>query len=255
MKKETKQNLIYARYILPPVLMLALVAFTFIPAYRFTESGASREAISYSRLFFNSWTQGRSLLFDGTQISLSHTNFAKTLLIFNIICALLYLVALGVSVWACAVAINLFNSDDDEGAERARTFFVTFIPNRIVLTVIQAMAIPFALFPYIMPWIYSSTLGVKVRVALVLPDTLIFAIIFIAAIGILSAITAPYERRFDADVFKKHQSFSSLANTSEDDEYERQFNTEEDEEYSRLREEQAERIRRMLSKNDGDQND
>ena len=256
MKKEIKQKLIYARYILPPVLILILAVFTFIPAYRYTEADASREAISYSKLFFNSWTQGRSLLFDGTQISLSHTAFAKTLLTFTIISAAFYLIALGVSVWACAVAIKLFNSDDEERAERVRTFFITFVPNRIVLTALQATAIPFALFPYIMPLIYSSTLGVKVKVALVAPDALIFAIVFIVAIGIISAITASYERRFDADVFKKHQSFSSLANTSQDDdEYESQFSTEEDEAYSRLRDEQAERIRRMLSKNDGDKND
>ena len=252
MKKETKQKLIYARYILPPILVVLLALFTFIPAYRYTESGASREAISYSKLFFNSWSQGRALLFGTEQISLSHTAFARTLLTFNILSALFYLIALGVSVWACIVAIMLFRSDNEESAERMRTLFITFFPNRIVLSAVQATMIPFALFPYIMPWIYSSTLGVKVRVALVAPDAFIFSLIFVAVIGIFSSLTAKHERRFDADIFKKHKPSSLAEDVDSDDGYQGQFCTEEDEAYNRLREEQAERIRRMLNKNNDD---
>lgn len=254
MKKQTKQKLIYARYILPPILALVLPLLTFIPAYRYTESGAARDAISYSKLFFNSWQQGRNLLFGTQEISLSHTAFARTLLTFNILCALCYLVLLGISAWSCIVAMKLFNSNDEAGAEKARTLFITFFPNRIVITAVQSItAVIFALFPYVMPWIYSSTLGVKVRVALVAPDAMIFAIVSMVAIAVLSYVTAPYERRFDVDVFKKHQPFANSKEESDGSEdYESQFSTDEDEAYARLREEQAERIRRILNKNNDD---
>ena len=162
------------------------------------------------------------------------------------------MIALGVSVWACIVAIMLFRSDNEESAERMRTLFITFFPNRIVLSAVQATMIPFALFPYIMPWIYSSTLGVKVRVALVAPDAFIFSLIFVAVIGIFSSLTAKHERRFDADIFKKHKPSSLAEDVDSDDGYQGQFCTEEDEAYNRLREEQAERIRRMLNKNNDD---
>jgi hypothetical protein len=254
MKKQTKQKLIYARYILPPILALVLPLMTFIPAYRYTESGASREAISYFKLFLNSWKQGRGLLFGAQEISLSHTAFAKTLLTFNILCAIFYLVLIGVSVWACVVAMKLFDSDDEIGAEKARTLFITFFPNRTVLTVLQsASALIFAAFPYVMPWIYSSTLGVKVRVALVAPDALVFAIASIAAIVTLSLLAAPHEVRLDVNVFKKHQPFASSNAEDNGEDYESRFKTEEDDAYARLREEQAERIRRMLNKNNGDE--
>jgi hypothetical protein len=168
-----------------------------------------------------------------------------------IVTAVLYLVALAVSVWSCYVALKLFMSDDEESAERSRTLFITFIPNRILLTAVQSLSLAVLVFPYLMPMLYSYTLGAKVGIALVAPDGLIFGVISLIAVAILSALTAPYERRFDADVFKK--SRNSLVNSEESDGgYESLLgeNGEEDESYRRLREEQAERIRTMLKNSD-----
>ena len=244
MTKQTKQKLIYLRYILPPVLILLLLLFALIPSCRFVAEGVAREPISLSKLISNSWDESRETLFvkSANDVKPQELVFSKTMLWLILGFGALYLVALAVAVWSAFVALKLFISDDEEGAERARTLFITFFPNRIVLTAVEALAIPLVLIPYLMPLVYSYTLGTRVAFTLAAPDGFIFALISIAAISVLSALTAPYERRFDADVFKKRAAFGASVEESEEEE----STPEQDEAYLALRDEQAERIRRML---------
>ena len=255
MKKQTKQKLIYARYILPPVLLLLLLLLAFIPAYVYVDSGEARDPISLMALLGNSFEQGRTILFATPNATVGQTAFARVLLSVAIVSLLLYVVALAAAIWSTVTALKLFMSDDEEDAERTRTLFITFIPNRIVLTVIEALAIPITLFPYVMPLIYSYTLAYSVRVNLRAPDSLIACVLSVAAIAIISAITAPYERRFDADVFKKRRAFADSVEETEDTEYTSVFsNVGEDEEYDELRREQADKIRKLLAQNKKDGN-
>ena len=53
MTKQTKQKLIYARYILPPVLLFVLLIVAFIPSYRYVAEGVAREPISLLKLISN----------------------------------------------------------------------------------------------------------------------------------------------------------------------------------------------------------
>ena len=258
MKKQTKQKLIYARYILPPVLLILLVLIAFIPTYRYVDSGEAREPISLAALLVNSFEQGRTILFATPNATVGQIAFAKVLLTVAIVALVLYAAALAVAIWSTLTALKLFMSDDEEDAERTRTLFITFVPNRIVLTVLEALAVPLALFPYLMPLIYSYTLAYSVKVNLCAPDALIACVVFIVGISILSTITAPYERRFDADVFKKRRAFSDAPTEPEEEEYTSVFsNGDNDGEYDELRREQAEKIRKLLeqSKKDGDDQD
>ena len=253
MKKQTKQKLIYARYILPPVLLIFLLLLAFIPSYRYVDSGEAREPISLIALLFNSFEQGRNILFATPNATVGQTAFAKVLLSVAIASLLLYVVALAVAIWSTLTALKLFMSDDEEDAERTRTLFITFVPNRIVLTVLEALAIPITLFPYAMPLIYSYTLAYSVRVNLCTPDALIACVLSITAIAIISAITAPYERRFDADVFKKRRAFADAVAETEETEYSPVFSkSDEGDEYDELRREQAEKIRKLLEQNKKD---
>lgn len=250
-EKKTEQKLIYARYILPPILIFLLVPIAFIPSYRYVESGSARGAISLAALISNAWEQGREILFATSDATVAQMAYGRALVAIIIAAVVFYLISLAVAIWSCAVALKLFISDDEEGAERSRTLFITFFPNRIVLTVIEALALALALFPYLIPLVYAQTLGLNVSVVLNAPDGLIFEIVFIAAIASLSAITAPYERRFDADVFKKRVMFGTKTDESGGDaDYESVFGTdgEQDERDRALKEEQAELIRKLLSK-------
>ena len=110
--------------------------------------------------------------------------------------------------------------------------------------------IPFSVIPYLMPMIYASTLGTRVSFVLAAPDGFIFALVAIAAIAVLSVITAPFERRFDADVFKKRAAFGMAKAEENDGTFESVYDMSDEE--RALREEQAERIRRMLGNKDKD---
>ena len=63
MTKQTKQKLIYLRYILPPVLLLLVLLFALIPSYRYVAEGVAREPISLAKLISNSWDESRETLF------------------------------------------------------------------------------------------------------------------------------------------------------------------------------------------------
>lgn len=107
-----------------------------------------------------------------------------------------------------------------------------------------------ALTPYLIPAVYASTLDLTVRVALVAPDCLIFSLLSVAAICILSAVCAPMERRFDADVFKKRRKSAFPSGGNENVDYTPVFGSDgvknESEEEKKIREEKAEIVRRIL---------
>ena len=251
MNKQTKQKLIYARYILPPVLILLILLLTFIPSYRYVAGGDAREPISLSTLISNSWEESRETLFVKSQndVKPQELVFSKTMLGIILGSGALYLIALAVAAWSAFVALKLFMSDDEDSAERSRTLFITFIPNRIVLTALEALALPMLAIPYIMPLVYAYTLGTRVGFTLAAPDGFIVLSVALVALCVLSALTAPYERRFDADVFKKREPFGlARAEEAEEEEEEEELSDEE----LAFKEEQAERIRRLLGKRDGE---
>ena len=258
MKKETKQKLIYLRYILPPVLILLLLILGFASSYRYVVGDEARKTVSLWSLIGDTWDLGRETLFAKSDATTGEQAFAKLTLGYIIVSALLYCAALISAAWSCFVALNLFISDDEEGAEKSRTLFITFFPNRIALTVIECLTMPFFLFPYILPTIYAHTMGMSVRVNLAAPDCLILGAAVAIAIAVLSSLTAPMERRFDADVFKRFKAFADLESEApaENDDYTSLFDTKgtETKEERELREAEAERIRRIL-RGDGNKKD
>ncbi len=255
MKKETKQKLIYLRYILPPILILLVLLIGFIPSYRYVVGAEAHERVSLWSLVDDSWTLGRETLFAKSDATTGEQAFSKITLGFIIGSALLCAAALASAAWSCFVALKLFISDDEDGAEKSRTLFVTVFPNRIFLTVAECLALPLFLFPYILPAVYAHTMGMSVKVGLAAPDSLIFAAVFLIAISILSALTAPMERQFDADVFKRRKAFEydSTDGQSENEDYTSLFSAKEDEneQEKAIRAAEAERIRKILRK-DGD---
>lgn len=255
MKKQTKQKMIYARYILPPALLTAVLLVGFIPSYRYVIGSDAHEKVSLWSLIGESWSVGRETLFATPDATYGEMAFSKINLALIIGFAVLYIVALAAAVWSCCVALKFFISDDEEGAERSRTLFITLLPNRIVLCAVECVALALCVYPYLLPALYANTLGMSVRLALVAPDCLILAALSLVAVCLLSALTAPMERGFDADVFKRRKPFEASEDAqSEAEDYTSLFDTreEESEEEKKIREEKAERIRQMLRKDDGE---
>ncbi len=250
MKKSTKQKLIYIRYILPPILMLLVFFAMLIPSYRYVAGGEINDTLSGLSLLNNSYDQAREVLFGDGEKTNANLLFARILLAIVIICPVLYLVAFAAALYCAVIAMRYFMSDDEEKTERSRMLFITFFPNRICLCIAEALMLPTLLIPYAMNPIYKGIFNMNVSLILTAPDGLIFGAVALLAIFVLSAVCAPMEREFDADIFNKHYENSVKEETEaeEESDYKPVFSTSSESESEKA--ERNERIRQLLKKED-----
>ena len=203
MKKQSKKKLIYVRYILPVAVMLLSVVAMLIPTYRYIADGALKVANSTMGFMIKAVSDSRQTLFGAEDYSAGALAFSKAMIVWIAIFVILFLIALISAVYSLVVAIKYFAGDDDEAAEKSRTLFVTFFPNRIILCAAELLALPMTLFPYFLPLFYKNFLGEKVVFVLLAPDAFILTTLGLIAVIVLSCVCAPIEREFGADVFNK----------------------------------------------------
>lgn len=236
MKKSSRIKLIYTRYILPPILLLITLAFMLIPSYRYVVEGRLNEATSPLALIVNSFDAARHVVFATAEQEAADILFSRTVMILIAVFSLMFLLAFAASVYSASVALRYFLSDDEQGAEKSRTFFITLIPNRIFLCVLHFLSIPLTLFPYLLPYLYKAIWSEYVGMALMAPDALIFALISAVTTVVLCGVSAKSEKILDVDVFKKSKRVEA---TFEDE-------ADEDSDVQSVDDEQRERIRRIL---------
>ncbi len=251
MKKQTQKKFIYLRYILPPVLVLLAAAAMFIPSYKYVISGEMNEVISAFDLFGSSFTAARNVIFATEEQAVANMMFSQTAFWLIIVFALLWIVGLAVALYSAVIAIRYFIGTDEEQTEKSRTLFITFFPNRTVLCIFQSLILPLALFPYLMPMLFGKILGLNVSLVLCAPDLLIATLVVLAAIFVLSVFSAPMERRFNADMFKKHKpkNLDDSGEESTDERYNANINVEETDEQHAKRLERARQIIKKIDKN------
>lgn len=251
MKDKTKKKLIYLRYILPPVLMILTLVMMLIPAYLFVVDGdLNSDKVSAFGMMATSYEESRQALFGTAEQSPATLVFSRTLLTLIIVFPLLFAVGLVAAVYSAVVAIKYFTSDDEEAAEKSRTLFITFFPNRICLFAAELLTLPLCLFPYLMSPLYERFYGMNVVLLLKAPEGLIFEAVSLAAILVLTVMCAPMERDFDADIFKKRKDFEDADEIAEDD-YTPVYGVSQESDSESVNERNA-RIRELLSKDKKD---
>ncbi len=209
MNKEKDRKIICARYILPPLLLLGVLVFSFIPSYRYSVNGAENEVISGAEIFWTQLTTARETLFIKNESDARNINFAKYILSVQGVGISLWLIGFASSVYAAISAIVSFFDVDEERADRWRMIFSVIFPSRAMLTVMQMLCIALPLFPYILPSIYHASFSdTQIGFALCAPDLLIFMGVALAAIVALTAVSANAEQRYDGDLFRKVKSVS-----------------------------------------------
>ncbi len=216
-KKKLKYALIYLRYILPPILMLLVLATLFIPSYRYVIAGEIDDNISGFSLIHTSFEEVRKVIFATGEQDAGELLFSRIVFGLLIGFVILWIVGFASAVYSAIVALSYFLGNDEEALEKSRTLFITFFPNRIFLSIVQTFILPIALFAYALIPIYDGIWGIRVAVVLTAPDAFIFTLVILATIFILSAITAPWERRFDADLFKKKKRIVAESNDEVDE--------------------------------------
>ncbi len=242
MKVKTQKKLIYLRYILPVVIMLCMLLVMLIPSYRYVNvtEGTVEQPVSLWQLMSNSYTATRTVLFGEAEATAQSEAFARGVLTMLICVWVVYLAALGIAIYTAYIALKYFSSDDADGAERMRAIFVTIVPNRFVACATNLFSLALPLFAYFLPLFYTSE---KIAFLLFLPDALVVGGVLLLGTFVLSAMCAPLERGFGADVFARRAAFAEDEDIEE--EASKPFSDTDDESRERLR-------RLLLGENEND---
>ncbi len=255
MKRNTQVRLVYTRYILPPVLMLLMLATMFLPSYRYIMNGELEDAVSPMTLLVNSYNNTRLALFGTEKVSAESVLFSRNVLTVLIALVLISLIGVASAVYSCYAAMKYFRCTDKDAAERSRVAFITLCPNRTILCILNTLSVAAAVFPYITPYFYDQAYGARVVLTLTMPDTLIFACISTVAIIALSIVGACFEKRLGVDLFKKRKAFDKAKDEEQSPTYAADDPPEnKDVRITAAEREKNERIRRLLSKNKDGEN-
>ncbi len=217
MRSATKRKLIYIRYLFPPAIMLIIPLLMLIPSYTYVVGGDPKESISAWSFLGDSFSTSRQILFGTGEYSAADSSFALIMFILVIVSLILYLVAFAVALYSAIVSMRYFLGENEEKAERSRTLFITFFPNRVVLTAVELLILPLMILPYLMPYLFYREYRINVTLVFSAPDALMLIGVFLLGIILLSAICARMERAFDVDLFKKRESFSDDGEEDKDD--------------------------------------
>ena len=248
--------LIYLRYLLPVLLCIMLIGLMLVPNLRYSTSSGTQEQMSVAQLLSNSWNQVRENLFGSTEVNVLEERFSWTLIILIPILYLLFAVGLLSSIVVAVGGLLYINSPDFRRSE-GRIWFVTLLPNRVVVCILQALVLPLLFYSRIIIPIYKKILRIDVLLNVDFPEVWIFGLVFFALTVALCIWSAKYEMALDCDPFKRIASpkVRVVDPDGEEDDGEAaepSFKTEAEREYyerqRRAREEQAELIRKLLNK-------
>ncbi|MBQ8850037.1 MAG: hypothetical protein IJ011_06895 [Clostridia bacterium] len=256
-KSPAKTALIYIRYILPVALCIAIVCTMFIPCLQYSTTEGTQDEMSAAQLISNSWDQVREYLFGTSEKEITQEKFSWTVLILLPVLLLLFAVGFISSVVVAVGALRYINDRDFRKTD-ARIWFITLLPNRIVVCVLQALILPVLFYSRIIIPLYTEIMHVAVLLNTTFFEPWVWGLAAYAVIVALSIASAHFEKELDADPFKKVKPpvvrVIDREDEEESEEKESEFKTEAERRYyenqKRAREEQAELIKKLLNKND-----
>ena len=176
--------------------------------------------------------------------------FAPIVFALVLVLLLLYLISLAASVWALLCALQCARN---KKPTPMRKLFMTLIPHRAVLLILQALCLPLTLFPLMLVGLYERYLFLWVNLShTFLPPLLIGALFYAGEIA-LTLLCAKRERATAIDPFSTDALRPPVSHTETPD-----ISSPEAESSTLYRmkqdsaAEQAERLRRLLDKDDED---
>ena len=249
-KKQQKGAVwVYLRYLLPILVVIGMIIAMLIPCLRYTTAQTgTNDTISGMELCRNTWDNVRSYLFGVAKQEADTLMFSKVTLAILISCLLLFLVGAVAAVWSSVGAFCYFRNPQSRGT--GRILFVTLFPNRIVTVLLSALTLPLLAFPRILILCYEKILHVGVLLNVTFAEPLVIGAILFAVTVLVTLLTIPLERRLGMDPFQKTKTRVVVIEREEPVAETPVFETEAERRYyemnQRAREEQAERIRKLL---------
>lgn len=252
-KKNAKRSFIYFRYIFGGLQALLVIAGMLIPCLEYTVGSQTNKPISALSLLKNSWNTSRTYLFDGASGKVSEqVAFSNALLITVVLLTILFALGTALAVYTTYCAFSYFK--DPERNDKNRIFFLTLVPNRVVMLVYYLLLLPLAFFPRIIVLFYENILTYQtfLRFSVFEPWIIVLALYVIFAV--LTFVSARFEKELLLDPFynsakeKRKKNKKSVMTYVENEDAEDDPLSIED----IIRAEQAERIRNMLSQEEQD---
>ncbi len=247
-KEARRRGWIIAKYLFLPLAALLITVSLFIPCLRYTTADAGTQGvISAAELTRNSWDQVRGYLFGTADPSASNESFSWAVLFVVALFTVLYVVGLALIGFYTVGAFRYFRSPEDVG--RGRILFLTLFPNRLVACLSWLLLLPLTAFPRLIVLFYDRYFHYPVLLNVTFLEPLWAALILILAVAFLTIGFLSLERAAGMDPHKRRPK-----PVEEDFEEEESYEESEEDPYAemnrRAREEQAERIRQLLRKDE-----
>ena len=199
-KKQTngKKGFIYFRYILGAALAVLILAGMLIPCLKYTVGENHNQPISNLSLIKNSWETSREYLFDGaSNKQVEQTAFSKALLATVIALSAIFIIGVLLAAYTAYCAFSYFR--DPERTDSNRIFFLTLVPNRVVLCIYHALLLPLAFLPRIIIPLYENILNYQTVLYFSAFEPWIIALVLYAAFIAVVFVSARYERSLGLD--------------------------------------------------------
>ena len=249
---ENKRNFVYFRYVYPAISIFLIFLFLFIPCFSFVTSSGENDAVSVAELSKNAWQWSAQCLFgSGVEQTAGNISFSQTAMILVALFYLCFAIAAVTAVYLLITACLCFNKKS--GWEKNRAVFLTFFFGRSVTIILQGLSLVIFIFPRILPLLYLNLLNMYVEVRLSFIDPMILALVVYLVGTVLSVVSVKWERRLGMDIFSSAsvgagvQKEPAIATTPKEESAFDKMSRE-------AREEQMERILKLLNKDDENKN-
>jgi hypothetical protein len=220
----------------------------FIPCYRYITADGINGAVSLSHLVNNYFDIARDFLFGADADKIDERTIAFCKYILGFIIATVSLFALGV-ISVIYTTVSAISYCGGKRNTTARALFITLVPNRFVLCIYNALLLPIFFFPMSLPKIFDGMLAEHIEIMCEPFDMMFIALGLYLLNIIFIFLTARMEMLEDMDVFYKQKKVKGFAEEYEDDEEEEELTDEYEKMDKRAKDEQTERILRLLNKN------
>jgi hypothetical protein len=223
-----------------------------VPCYTYiTPDVGVRAKMSLLELLKNSWNTVREYAFGAAKKEIVVLNFSRTVMGLVVSMWTLFAAGLAAAIYSAVVAFRYFADGCRES--RSRILYVTLTANRALLCAYFALTLPIFVFPTVLKYMYRGMLNYYVELTASPFDMLFVALLLYAAVVAVIIVSRRRECELGMDVYAKREHSDDSNEESIDGEYTRQNGKDVlSEQESRA---QAERIMRLLGKQDTQQTD
>ena len=246
-QKQTRARAcILAKNLYPIAMILLILVSLFIPCLRYTTADTGTgQTLSQWELMENSWEQSREYLFGNGERTSGNTLFCRAVFGTLIGCGLAFLVGAVATVWYSAGALYYVKNPQWRGTGRA--LYLTLFPNRVVCCLWSILPLPMLIFPRLLVFFYQRYFYYKVLLNVTFPEPMVIGGVLLAVLIGLSLGFAKWETQMGLSPYQKKKR-RGLPQEREEEVATDLSREGEDELTARAREEQMERIRRLLDK-------